>query len=91
LLSLIFDIITFDFSDIFVFAPLRLFGICSVSTADSVGASLRFTHAYADLVTVLLICALPTLFTLVVSIAVGFRLFLLVLFEISVVTSHRNM
>lgn len=90
LLSLIFDIITFDFSDIFVFAPFRLFGICSVSTADSVGASLRFTHAYADLVTVLLICALPTLFTLVVSIAVSLRLFLLVLFEISVVTSHRN-
>jgi len=87
LLPLIFNIITFDFSNIFILTSLRLLSRRSVSSANSVGAPLRFHHACADLVLVLLVGTLLTLLT-PEHVSLSLSLFLLVLFKISVVTSH---
>lgn len=90
LLSLILNIITFYFSNVFILTSFWLLSCCSVSSANSVGASLRFYHTGADLVLEFLIRALPTFLAFESCISFA-RLFLLMLLKISVVTSHWDM
>ena len=91
LLSLVFNIVTLGLSNVFVFTSFRLLGGCAMSSANSMGASLRFNHTSADLVWKLLICALLRLLTFECCIVTFALLLFVVLFEVSVVTSHRNM
>ena len=91
LLSLILDIViaALGFPDIFILASLGLLGRRSVPSANSVGASLRLDHPCADLILLLLVGALSALLVIPKDVWLRLGLFLLVLFQISIVTPHR--